>query len=428
MKRVLMLGWEYPPNISGGLGTACEGLTQALAKQGVRITFIVPKLYGGEKGDHMMLLDPESALKIAADKEERKLIQKIQVPAFLQPYWSEDQFKEYLNTSSQVQKRLGMIDDALKKTGKSSRLQYGSNIYKEVARFSSSVLKVVESLDMDFDVIHAHDWITYPAGVAVAQMTGKPLVSHVHSLEYDRSGEFVNPRTNDIEKLGVVNSDVVIAVSGYTRLIVNKQHNVPLDKVKVVHNGMKLTRRVENYRKGRMGNTKVVLFLGRITFQKGPGYFVDAAAKVLEHRSDVLFIMAGSGDLLPKLQKKVDQMGLSKYFLFPGFLKGRQVAEMYALSDVYVMPSVSEPFGIAPLESVNYGTPALISKQSGVSEVLSNSVTFDYWDVERMSDLILNMLEHPELRHEMAVLARKELQKISWDAAAAKVKQIYESL
>jgi glycosyltransferase involved in cell wall biosynthesis len=428
MKKILMLGWEYPPHISGGLGTACEGLTKALARAGVQITFIVPKLYGGEISDHMLLLDPELSLQMAEDAAARNnSIRQISIPAFLQPYWTDQQFKDYQASSGQIQRQLGRIrHPKARQPGENGKVvQYGDNIFKEVSRYTSAILGCVGHLE--FDLIHAHDWMTYPAGVALAQMTGKPLIVHVHSLEYDRSVTG-DPRILDIERLGVNNADIVVAVSYYTRAVISKVHDVPLEKIMVVHNGIYPTAAIEHYRSKELQGSKIVLFLGRITYQKGPEYFVEAAAKVIPHVPDVLFVMAGSGDMLPKVRSRVQNLGMGKHFLFPGFLRGRQVEEMFTIADLYVMPSVSEPFGLSALEAVNFDTPALISKQSGVAEVLFHSLKFDFWDVDRLADLIINALNHREMRNDMIYMAKEELKKIRWDASAVKTMEVYDRL
>lgn len=425
-----MLGWEYPPHISGGLGTACEGLTCALARLGsFEITFVVPCLYGGESAPHMTMLDAFEAALLRmkghaskGSKIESELLRTLRVPAFLKPYMDADSYQSSLMLH---QSGNGIVGKALLDRMRRQRMaaQYGKNIFEEVVRYADSVAPLAEHLE--FDLIHAHDWMTYPAGIELAKRSGKPLVVHVHSLETDRSGAKVDQRIHHIERQGVRQAAEVIAVSYYTRSIIHKTHHVPLSKISVVHNGVYSSGIREHYRKEDGGERAVVLFLGRVTYQKGPEFFVEAAAHVIPRMPRAHFIMAGSGDMLPKVVERVNQLGIRDNFAFPGFLKGNQVERAFALADLYVMPSVSEPFGISALEAINFDTPALISRQSGVSEVLQHSMKFDYWDVDRLADLIFNGLLYEELRLDMVEMARIELQKLRWDQAALKTARVY---
>lgn len=453
--KVLMLGWEYPPHISGGLGTACEGLTRALARHGEEINFVVPSLFGGEHAPHMSLMDmrgnvpgqlgdlsgkyPSTARVKPKQKNRREgksRIKTIRIPALLSPYLRPETydsahqaissglaFTAIFDLAAESEKISHLLDDFEEGVGKS---RYGSDIFQEVARYTGRVLALCA--DLDFDVIHAHDWMTYPAGVALAQLTKKPLVSHVHSLEYDRSGEAVNPSINQIEHFGLHAADLVVAVSYYTRSVIQQRHGVPPSKIRVVHNGIYPRSVVQRYRAKRLQGRRIVLFLGRVTFQKGPDYFVEAAARVIPHVPDVLFVLAGSGDMLPRMVERVNELGLNAHFEFPGFLKGHEVEEMYSLADVYVMPSVSEPFGIAALEAISFDTPVIISRQSGVSEVLAHALKVDFWDVHRLADLIINALIHEELRQDMVTMAREELKRLRWDASALRMQELYRRL
>jgi glycosyltransferase involved in cell wall biosynthesis len=284
--------------------------------------------------------------------------------------------------------------------------------------------------DNDADVIHAHDWMTFPAAVTLRERMGKPLVVHVHSLEYDRSGrDGINPRVHSLEQLGLARADAVIAVSHYTKGILCREYGVAQEKIHVVHNGI-YEREVRRHYQAKHPDwpKHVVLFLGRVTFQKGPDYFVQAAAKVVPHVPDVLFVVAGSGDMLEQVKRLARDLGVENHFHFPGFLRGNAVEEMFSVADLYVMPSVSEPFGIAALEAVNFEVPVLLSKQSGVSEVVGHSLKFDFWDVDRLADLIINGLKHDELRADMIEMARKELTRVRWDASASKVLDVYRQL
>lgn len=453
--KILMLGWEYPPHISGGLGTACEGLTKALSRHNLEIFFVVPSLFGNERAGHMRLMDAmgrgpvdfsdssgkfPGSVKISKPKE--KLAQKLQtlrIPSFLSPYFNEKTYATAARAQSSARAKTGftsIFDLAVDPGAFNSLLddfgtneqyvRYGSDIFGEVARYTARV--VAQTAELDFDVIHAHDWMTYPAGVALSQVTGKPLIVHVHSLEYDRSGEAINPQINSIERYGLQAARAVIAVSYYTRSMIHERHGIPLQKIHVVHNGVYPQKLVQTYRSQKNKNAKIVLFLGRVTFQKGPDYFVEAAARVIPHVPDVLFVMAGSGDMLPRMIERVHQLGISANFEFPGFLKGQEVEQMYSLADVYVMPSVSEPFGISALEAISFDTPVIISKQSGVSEVLGHALKCDFWDLDRLADLMINALLHEELRADIVSMAREELKRVRWEASALRTLELYHKL
>ncbi|MBN8550330.1 MAG: glycosyltransferase [Deltaproteobacteria bacterium] len=451
--KVLMLGWEYPPHISGGLGTACEGLTVGLARQDVEILFVVPSLFGGERASHMQLVDArgngarasgassKAAQRNSTTQKKRTRgaarLKTVRIPAFLSPYLNEKTYQQAVGTAGFGAKGVTSIFDLATESAKISNfleehdsnesfVRYGTDIFGEVARYTAQV--VSQLADEQFDVIHAHDWMTYPAAVALSQLSGKPLIVHVHSLEYDRSGESINHQINDIEHFGLHAAQAVIGVSYYTRSIIHERHGVPLDKIHVVHNGVYPKKLVQRYRARRKAPSKMVLFLGRITFQKGPDYFVEAAAKVIPHVPDVSFVMAGSGDMLPRMIERVHELGISSHFEFPGFLKGPEVEEMFSLADVYVMPSVSEPFGIAALEAISFDTPVIISRQSGVAEVLGHALKVDFWDLNRLADLMINSLLHDELRQDIASMAREELKRLRWDVAALRTKELYQKM
>jgi glycogen synthase len=451
--KILMLGWEYPPHISGGLGTACEGLTIGLSRLKVAVHFVVPQISGNEYAPHMTLVASYSedsasqrGASLSSGHSSFMTLYKHSIPAFLNPYWNEADYTARISSLKQLkgdlqtlrQSQDGKISDEheffqsadilkkvfdLKKEPEKNIERYSHDIFGEVSRYTDNI--VSQMIDADFDVIHAHDWMTFPAGVALSRLTGKPLIVHVHSLEFDRSGKNGNHKISEFESLGLHAAHHVIAVSYYTKSIIQKEHGVSESKISVVHNGVYTKSQLSPYRESRFKNRKVVLFLGRITFQKGPDYFVEAAAHVIPHIPDVLFVMAGSGDMLQRLVHRVKELGIENHFVFTGFLRGEEVEEMFSLADLYVMPSVSEPFGISALEAISFETPAIISKQSGVSEVLSHALKFDFWDIKKLSDLIINGLIHPELRRDMISMAREELKRLHWDAAAQKVVDIY---
>ena len=456
--KILMLGWEYPPHIAGGLGTACQGLTSALATQGVDIHFVVPQLFGNEEAKHMVLSDSERRISPggqvpAGESPSPVPVPTTRIPAFLSPYWSPQQFNEAL--SSITRQHVASLSPALRKDPIARALidgevygidipsalehsppllsdggegggRYGSDIFREVERFTMQVLSKFQN--EEFDVIHAHDWMTFPAAVALAETSGKPLIVHVHSLEHDRSGLFVNEEINQVERFGLQQADKIIAVSYFTKRSIEKHHGISPGKVSVVHNGVYARESASDYRSKKTWPNHVVLFLGRVTFQKGPEYFVEVASKVIPHVPDVLFVLAGAGDMLPAVIERVKQLGLMSNFMFPGFMQGDELEEIFSVADLYVMPSVSEPFGITALEAISFDTPVIISKQSGVAEVIEHALKVDFWDIDRMADLIINALVHPELRYDLARMAREELKRLHWDAAAIKTLEVYQDV
>ena len=298
---------------------------------------------------------------------------------------------------------------------------------EEVARYAMVAAQVARNLEGQFDVIHAHDWLTYYAGIAAKRVSGKPLVVHMHATEFDRSGEHINEQTYAIERAGMEAADKVIAVSNLTRNIIIEKYGIPADKVVTVHNAVRFAEGSGNEAE-RGVDDKIVTFLGRITYQKGPDYFVEAAAKVLKRVPNVRFVMAGSGDMMNHIGRRVARLGIADRFHFTGFLRGEDVHKMFTLSDVYVMPSVSEPFGISPLEAMKSNVPVIISKQSGVAEVLDYAIKVDYWDVDAMADAIHALICYPALSKMFARKGLEEVTGLKWDNAAAKIKAVYESV
>jgi glycogen(starch) synthase len=280
------------------------------------------------------------------------------------------------------------------------------------------------------DIIHAHDWLTFQAGIQAKRVSGKPFIAHVHATEFDRSGEHHNKKVYSLEKRGMQEADMVITVSDFTRNIVIKRYGISPDKVITVHNAAEpLNNGTPNNRSTAAGrsstNDKIVTFLGRITSQKGPGYFIDAAYKILQKTNNVRFVMAGTGDLMEKLIKYVASLGISDRFHFTGFLKGDDVYRMYAMSDLYVMPSVSEPFGITSLEALQSGVPVIISKQSGVSEVIKHAIKVDFWDVDWLADAIYAALNYKGIKEMMINRGTKEAMNLKWTDTARKIRDIY---
>ena len=375
-----MFGWEFPPHIAGGLGTACYGMTRGLARNGVEVVFVMPRAYGDEDQRFVRVVNASDVETIGTRDHEfsEELLEKvsfIHIDSNMLPYISPEEYAAYHDEfvrSGRTHEWTDVWKQRYTFSGK-----YGANLMEEVARYAMVAAQVAKDLEGQFDVIHAHDWLTYFAGIAAKRVSGKPLVVHMHATEFDRSGENINRRVYAIEKAGMQAADRVIAVSELTRRIVIGKYGILADKVVTVHNAVRFGES-EEAAPERAVKDKVVTFLGRITYQKGPDYFVEAAAKVLQRVSDVRFVMAGSGDLMNHVVRRVAQLGIADRFHFTGFLKGGEVQRMFRLSDVYVMPSVSEPFGISPLEAMRSGVPVIISRQSGVAEVLDYAIKVNY--------------------------------------------------
>ncbi len=422
--KVLMFGWEFPPHISGGLGTACFGLTSGLIEHGMDVLFVVPKLYGEEDKDKFKFVDANEVQVNFSDEhfsENVKKISYLQIHSHIVPYISPENFLQ--NKELDIRELVSSSDSSSAKfsfTGK-----YGVDLLDEVSKYAVVAMQVAK--DESFDVIHAHDWLTFPAGIMSKEISGKPLVIHIHATEFDRSGEHVNQDVYDLERRGIEAADKVICVSRLTRRILIDKYGASPDKVFVVHNGV-VPKPVINYPAPKLPNRKIVTFLGRITFQKGPDYFVNAAKRLLSVMPDVHFVMAGSGDMHLKLVERVAEMRMSSRFHFTGFLNHEETNALFGMTDVYVMPSVSEPFGITPLEAMRTGVPVIISKQSGVSEVLENAVKVDFWDEQAVADAIQGLLEHPEIAKKLASKGSAEVENLKWDYAAFKVKEIYMDL
>ncbi|MBI5217708.1 MAG: glycosyltransferase family 4 protein [Bacteroidia bacterium] len=423
--KVLMFGWEFPPHITGGLGTACYGLTKGLAKHDVEIIFVVPKVFGDEDKSFLDIKaagDFELHERTIDHEEFWKKLTYLEVGANLVPYMDPDEFR---NIFSKIIKDRDEFNEAVFSRFFHFSGKYGPNLLEEVARYA--IIASIISTQHEFDVIHAHDWLTYPAGIAAKEVTGKPLVIHVHATEFDRSGENVNSNVYEIERKGMIAADRVITVSNLTRNIVIERYGIDPDKVFTVHNAVDPVKEsIIEFKKGI--REKIVTFLGRITFQKGPDYFVEAAYKVLQKDKNVRFVMAGSGDMTNRMIRRVAELKMGTKFHFAGFLKGDDVVRMFSMSDVYVMPSVSEPFGISPLEAMRSNVPVIISKQSGVSEILKHAIKVDFWDVDAIANSIYGLLNYEGLPKMFRRYGREEVDNLKWENAAFKVKELYEGV
>ena len=416
--KVLMFGWEFPPHMSGGLGTASYGLTKGFVPQGdVEIKFCIPKPYGDEDNSFLRIVGMNSVPIVWKDVDSSYV--ESRVGAIIRPdeyYRYRDHIYgdfSYMNTND-----LGCMEFAG---------GYPENLHEEINNYS--IIAGVVARTEEFDIIHSHDWLTYPAGIHAKQVSGKKLVIHVHATDFDRSRGNVNPTVYAIEKNGMDHADHIFCVSELTRrTVIDKYHQHP-DKVTTLHNAVTpLSADIMAIEPKKIPNEKVVTFLGRITMQKGPEYFVEAAAQVLKKTKNIRFCMAGSGDMMNDMIKLVAQRGIADRFHFPGFMRGRQVYECLKASDVYIMPSVSEPFGISPLEAMQCDVPTIISKQSGCAEILDKCIKTDYWDINAMADAIYAICNNDSLYEYLKVEGRREVDNITWENVALKLRGLYEKV
>ena len=427
-----MFGWEFPPHIAGGLGTACYGMTRGLARNDVEVIFVMPKASGDEDERFVKVVNAsdvearycDSSIE-GADDIMRK-ISFIHIDSNMVPYISPEEFATYREGYERTGRKFWEKQGDSWTQRYTFSGKYGANLMEEVARDAVVAAEVARQLEGQFDVIHAHDWLTYFAGIAAKRVSGKPLVVHMHATSFDRSSsDNIDTRVYEIERAGMAAADRVIAVSNLTRNIVIEKYNIPAEKVVTVHNAVRFAEKEQELPE-RGVKDKIVTFLGRITFQKGPDYFVEAAAKVLKRVPNVRFVMAGSGDMMNHVIRRVARLGIADRFHFTGFLKGDDVHKMFQLSDVYIMPSVSEPFGISPLEAMRANVPSIISKQSGVAEVLDYAVKVDYWDVDAMADAIYGFVKYPAMAKMFSEKGLEEVTGLKWNNAAAKIKAVYE--
>ena len=425
--KVFMLGWEFPPFISGGLGTACYGLTRAMDQLGIEVMFVLPKMVESKYATHVKLLTPGSKRSTSFVKfNELKNVKFHAINSALKPYSTPDTYQQRIEeTLRHKQEILGSSISSASQLFINSK-DYSSDMYTEVHRYAAMAADLAEN--EQFDIVHAHDWMTYPAGIAVSAIKERPLVVHVHSTEFDRSGEHVNQMIYDIEREGMHRADKVITVSHFTRNIIIGRYGVSGDKVEVVYNGVERNGKWTVDESVIDKDEKIVLFLGRITMQKGPEYFLYAAKKVLEVMDNVKFVMAGSGDLMHRAIEMAAELGIGHKVLFTGFLRGEDVQKIYKMADLYVMPSVSEPFGIAPLEALDNDVPVIISKQSGVSEVLMHALKVDFWDVDEIANKIVAVLKYPPLRMTLRSHGNFEVRRLRWKDAALRCAKIYEEM
>lgn len=496
-----MLGWEFPPFIAGGLGTACYGLTKALDRQGHEVVFVLPKPVDRSQASHIRLLSPSeirgihwtppgsgvhgSALAGGAARigemsaEAAGAAALAGASSYTMEGFSHTIFRSVPSPFASPYPEFGSSGDTRRTAGSAgggvieesdsgvdqggshagatypgldsrgsvavaramdyeagaslrdsgavrpghAGAAYEGDMVANAERYARLVVAI--SRGERFDVIHAHDWMTFPAGLAVSQVTGRPLVVHVHSTEFDRSGENTNQRVYDIERRGMHGAARIVCVSQLTKSICTRRYGVSDAKIDVVYNGIENDEFQPHEGDRIESDDRIVLFLGRITMQKGPEYFIRAAKRVLEKVPNVKFVVAGSGDMTTRMIEEAAHYGIGHRVLFTGFVRGRQVDEVFRMADCYVMPSVSEPFGIAPLEAMRNDVPVIISKQSGVSEVLTHALKVDFWDIDEMANKIVAVLRHEPLGATLREHGAFELRKLTWDGAAQKCMQAY---
>jgi glycosyltransferase involved in cell wall biosynthesis len=422
-----MFGWEFPPHISGGLGTACYGLTKGLSELNeTEVIFVVPKAFGDEDQSAIQLI---GANNISINQREiqfengEKKIDYYEVNSPIIPYVGEEEFWKLKTGKYSKNTKFVQTDEGFRIDFSGT---YGANLLQEIKNYA--LVSSVIAANNTFDIIHAHDWLAYPAGIAAKNISGKPLVIHVHATEFDRSGGNVNPNVYAIEREGMEMADKIIAVSNFTRNIVIDKYGIPPEKITTVYNAVEplANERKTLFRKGV--NEKVVTFLGRITMQKGPDYFIEAANLILKKMNNVRFVMAGSGDLMNSMITRVSELGIADRFHFTGFLRSDDVYQMFDMTDVFVMPSVSEPFGIVPLEAMQSGVPVIISNQSGVAEILENAIKIDFWDTHAMADAIYGLLNYPSLAQFFKQEGKLEVENLKWINSAELVREVYKNV
>ena len=407
--KVLMFGWEFAPVVSGGLGVVCRSLSQHLAKHNVKINFVLPKIPKQFSVNYLNIIN-------AAEEEvDESLIKYFELPTFLTPYLAEADFDKLSNLWKK--KRVMDLDEEI----------YGWNLFEEVQRYAVRAYTLARQIP--HDIIHAHDWMTFKAAINAKKVSGKPLVVHIHATEYERTAGSPNPMIFDYEREGMLAADKIIAVSDKTKEKIVSHYAIDPGKIEVIHNAVDLP---DNVSFEAVDDTqrpyKLVLFLARLAPSKGADYLLRAAAKVLKIMPDTKFVFVGKGSMLDDLIYQSIDLGISKNVIFTGFLNHEQVDYAYRQADLFVMPSITEPFGITALEAMRNGTPVLMSKQSGASEVVQNALKVDFWDVDEMANKILAVLMHGNLADSLTHNGYHDLERMSWENQSQKVLNIYNQL
>ncbi len=414
--RVLMFGWEYAPYFTGGLGVVTRAIIKSLVSQGQDVVFVLPKM-PLELNDTLTKVINASKIKIST--EDTEIYSKIELLSKLMPYISvkspRPSQNSYIKNNNYSSLDSFDITDEI----------YGEDLFAEVERYANQAIEIAKA--NPHDIIHTHDWMTAKAGIMAQKYSHAPHLLHIHATEFDRTGGNPNQSVYDIEREGLEKSDMVIAVSEYTKNSIIKNYGIPANKIKVVYNAIELNKNANKLPKKIFHNDKVILFLGRLTLQKGAEYLLEAAPKVVKLIPNVKFVFIGQGEMLEQLIQKSIDLGVDKYVMFAGFLDHEEVDKAYQMADVFIMPSTSEPFGITALEAIRNGTPVIISKQSGVSEVILNALKVDFWDTDELTNLIYAVLSHKSLSKLLTEHALVELRKLNWNSQVNKIVKIYET-
>lgn len=425
-RKILMIGWEYPPKIIGGLAIATHGIAKALGELGHKILFILPRISGHEpKEKNVFIMGVNSKYLPLSRDEILKFLKETLHLNLIDIYQS----KEYISPSqfsSSLENSDPYLFQELIESDREYYLEggYGQNLYFEIQAFAEFVAKIASKLKV-LDIIHAHDWMTFPAALYAKHLTNKPIILHVHATEFDRSGDNPNPYVYELEKHSFHHADAIITVSNYTKNIIVEKYNINPDKIFPVYNAMDFQYKETTEIKKPI-RQKIVLFLGRITFQKGPDYFVRAAKKVIEKVSNVKFLMVGTGDWYHRMIEMAADLGIGKYFHYTGFVSREKIDQIFKISDVYVLPSVSEPFGLTVLEALKAGVPVIVSKQSGVSEIIQNAIKVDFWDVDDIANHIIKIIADEDYKVQLKQKINEEkINEISWYDSARKIEEVY---
>ncbi|CAO80753.1 glycosyltransferase family 4 protein [Candidatus Cloacimonas acidaminovorans] len=433
--KILMFTWEFPPLISGGLGMACYGMVKALLSQGIKVDLILPTkelvyfpLREESDADTLpaVFIEPEKQKEYTqrtfSTLHER--LEYIGASTHPESYFNLSEIKDYVTSIKKISWLTETVTTEEHNIWKemTAHLIGEEDLIRKVQEYTLRASRFAEILD--YDLIHAHDWLTYPSGILAKQISRKPLIVHIHATEFDRAGGPGDERIHKIEHLGMNYADKVIAVSQYTAQMIMSRYRIDTGKIRIIHNAFTVSETTLHNKK-RIFKGPTILYLGRITLQKGPDYYLDMADKVLKVHPEARFILAGTGDMQRQILRRSAALRLKNRFLFTGFLDRKQVERILQAADIYVLPSVSEPFGISPLEAMAYGITAIISKQSGVAEVVHNAFKIDYWDIDLWAETINHLIENPEECAKIGMEGRKEVQKIEWDEAADKIRQLY---
>jgi glycosyltransferase involved in cell wall biosynthesis len=419
-----MFGWEFPPFISGGLGTACYGMTRHLAESGEEVLFVLPKAMEGMPRDGYQMMSAEEVWKKRGENDFPlpELVTVLTVETALYPYIENREYARMIRR----------FEGSIPAEGKpapsimSMSGHYSHNLFEEVQRFAEVGWHLAEQ--SEFDVIHAHDWMTFPAAMAAKKRSGKPLIAHIHATEYDRTGDHPNQKIAHLEKIGMEHADRVVAVSHRTKQQLVERYHVDAGKIDVVHNAVSHDKLVDPLTIKKSFKEKLIIFVGRVTLQKGPEYFLRAAVKVLETHPNYRFVMCGAGDMLPRMIEESAALRIQNRFHFTGFLRGAAVDRLYSMADLFVMTSVSEPFGLTPFEAMRYDVPVIVSRQAGASELLPNSMQVDFWDRDKLATMMIEFCENKELHQHLLEHQKKTLSKMSWRTVAEQLKTIYRKV